>query len=89
MERRNYLDSLQGMAFTLPERQVLGIHGLLPPVVLTQEEQLYRTMQSFTRQPNDLEKYILLAGLQVRWIWLLGLNLHVGRSWFYKKQSGF
>ncbi|OQV19360.1 hypothetical protein BV898_06595 [Hypsibius exemplaris] len=25
---------------------VLGIHGLLPPTVLTQEEQLYRTMQS-------------------------------------------
>ncbi|OQV19362.1 NADP-dependent malic enzyme [Hypsibius exemplaris] len=56
----------KGMAFTLPERQVLGIHGLLPPTVLTQEEQLYRTMQSFTRQPTDLDRYILLAGLQDR-----------------------
>ncbi|GAU98022.1 hypothetical protein RvY_09226 [Ramazzottius varieornatus] len=56
----------KGMAFTLPERQVLGIHGLLPPTVLTQEEQMYRTMQSFTRQPTDLDRYVLLAGLQDR-----------------------
>ncbi|XP_055334662.1 NADP-dependent malic enzyme-like isoform X2 [Paramacrobiotus metropolitanus] len=56
----------KGMAFSLKERQILGIHGLLPPIVLTQDEQVYRTMQSYTRTPTDLDKYSFLSALQDR-----------------------
>lgn len=57
---------LQGMAFTLEERQALGIHGLLPPRFKTQEEQLELCKLSVERYSEDLNKYIYLTGLQVR-----------------------
>jgi hypothetical protein len=56
---------LQGMAFTLEERQALGIHGLLPPRFKTQEEQLELCKLSVERYSEDLNKYIYLTGLQV------------------------
>jgi malate dehydrogenase (oxaloacetate-decarboxylating)(NADP+) len=51
------------MAFTLKERQILGIHGLLPPVIFTPEEQRERVMENFRSCQTDLDKYIYLAAL--------------------------
>uniref|UniRef100_A0A1B6ELV0 Malic enzyme n=1 Tax=Cuerna arida TaxID=1464854 RepID=A0A1B6ELV0_9HEMI len=56
----------KGMAFTLEERQVLGIHGLIPPRFKTQEEQLELCRLSVARYEEDLNKYIYLMGLQDR-----------------------
>ncbi|CAF3402087.1 unnamed protein product [Rotaria socialis] len=39
----------KGMAFTLEERQHMGIHGLLPPAVLSQDVQTLRVMINFRR----------------------------------------
>ena len=57
---------LQGRAFTLKERQLLGIHGLLPPSVLSQGEQVFVVMQNFFRYDNDLDRYIYIMGLLER-----------------------
>nr|XP_033322420.1 NADP-dependent malic enzyme isoform X6 [Megalopta genalis] len=51
------------MAFTIEERQTLGIHGLLPAVVKTQDEQLELCRLNLDRYPDDLSKYIYLIGL--------------------------
>jgi len=56
----------KGMAFTLRERQILGIQGLLPPCVITPEQQMKRVMANFHRWTNDLDKYIYLMSLQDR-----------------------
>ncbi|EYC12302.1 hypothetical protein Y032_0048g1717 [Ancylostoma ceylanicum] len=56
----------KGMAFSLYERQYLGIHGLLPPAFMTSEQQAYRVMTKLREQPNDLAKYIQLDSLQDR-----------------------
>lgn len=53
------------MAFTIEERQLLGIQGLLPPAVLTQEIQSLRIMTNLMRE-SDLDKYIELINLQDR-----------------------
>ncbi|MEE6476360.1 hypothetical protein FKM82_011052 [Ascaphus truei] len=54
------------MAFSLEERQQLGIHGLLPPCVLSQDVQVLRVLRNYERQKCDLDRYILLMGLQDR-----------------------
>ncbi|ESO89243.1 hypothetical protein LOTGIDRAFT_154334 [Lottia gigantea] len=54
------------MAFTLKERQLMGIHGLLPPALLDQDGQVYQVMQNFNRWTNDLDRYIYLMSLQDR-----------------------
>jgi len=56
----------KGMAFTLEERQVLGIHGLIPPRFKTQEEQVQLCKKNVERYTEPLNKYIYLAGLQDR-----------------------
>ncbi|MCP9262174.1 Malic enzyme [Dirofilaria immitis] len=56
----------KGMAFSLFERQYLGIHGLLPPAFMTEEQQAYRVISQLRQQPNDLARYIQLDGLQDR-----------------------
>ncbi|CAG5131474.1 unnamed protein product, partial [Candidula unifasciata] len=56
----------KGMAFTLKERQLLGIHGLLPPAILDQDNQVYQVMQNFFRWENDLDRFIYMIGLQDR-----------------------
>ena len=56
----------KGTAFTEAERDALGLHGLLPPNVSTQEEQVARVLENFRRKPNDLEKYINLTALHDR-----------------------
>lgn len=53
------------MAFTFEERQALGIHGLLPPTVKSQEEQINHCKMCLDRLDDDLNKYIYLTGLLV------------------------
>ncbi|XP_047531793.1 NADP-dependent malic enzyme-like isoform X1 [Vanessa atalanta] len=53
----------KGMAFTIEERQAMGIHGLLPPRVKSQEEQVHLCKLSFDRYEDPLNKYIYLMGL--------------------------
>ncbi|XP_058791867.1 NADP-dependent malic enzyme-like isoform X2 [Phymastichus coffea] len=53
----------KGMAFTIEERQTLGIHGLLPAAVKTQDEQLELCRLNLDIYNDDLSKYIYLAGL--------------------------
>ncbi len=56
----------KGTAFTQRERDQLGLQGLLPPRVLTIEEQLLRVRRNFDAKTSDIEKYIFLVGLQDR-----------------------
>ncbi|XP_018570419.1 NADP-dependent malic enzyme isoform X2 [Anoplophora glabripennis] len=53
----------KGMAFTFEERQILGIHGLLPPTVKSQDEQLDHCKANLDRLDDKLNKYIYLTGL--------------------------
>ena len=46
----------KGTAFTEAERDALGLRGLLPPRVLTIEEQVERVLENFRRKPTDLEQ---------------------------------
>src|ERR1700752_4783064 len=54
----------KGTAFTLLERQTLGLDGLLPPAVETIEEQSFRAYKAYLRKPDDLERHIYLRQLQ-------------------------
>lgn len=56
----------KGTAFSLDEREALGIRGLLPSHVSTLEEQVERTLDQLERKATGLEKHIYLAGLQDR-----------------------
>lgn len=53
----------KGLAFTIEERQALGLHGLLPATVRTEEEQVQHCLTLLNRYENDLDKYIYLVGL--------------------------
>ena len=56
----------KGTAFTEAERDALGLRGLLPPRVLTQEQQVERVLENFRRKPTPLDKYINLTALHDR-----------------------
>jgi malate dehydrogenase (oxaloacetate-decarboxylating)(NADP+) len=56
----------RGTAFTEAERDALGLRGLLPPRVHTQDEQEKRVLGQFRRLSNDLEKFINLNSLHDR-----------------------
>ena len=56
----------KGTAFTDAERDVLGLRGLLPPHVNTQEAQVARVLENFRRKATDLERFINLAALHDR-----------------------
>jgi malate dehydrogenase (oxaloacetate-decarboxylating)(NADP+) len=56
----------RGTAFTQDERERLGLQGLLPPRVETQEEQVARIIENCDRKPSDIERYIFLMALQDR-----------------------
>jgi malic enzyme len=56
----------KGTAFTERERDELDLHGLLPPIISTLEQQLVRVYENFLAKPTQLEKFIYLAGLYDR-----------------------
>jgi malate dehydrogenase (oxaloacetate-decarboxylating)(NADP+) len=58
--------SNKGTAFTEKERDALGLRGLLPPHVHTQQEQAQRYVEHLRNLPTDLEKYIDLNALHDR-----------------------
>src|SRR5215831_5956526 len=50
-------------AFTLGERQKLGIEGLLPPAVLTIQQQVAMELEHIFSKKDPLEQYIGLIAL--------------------------
>ena len=56
----------KGTAFTEAERDRLGLRGLLPARVSTQEGQVARVLENIRRKTSDIEKYIFLISLQDR-----------------------
>ena len=56
----------KGTAFSKAEREALGLVGLLPPAVMTIEQQAARLYDMYRVLPNDLAKNSFLAALQDR-----------------------
>jgi malate dehydrogenase (oxaloacetate-decarboxylating)(NADP+) len=56
----------RGTAFTLKERDALGLRGLLPPHVLTQDEQVTRVLVNLRKLSDPLEKFVALNALHDR-----------------------
>lgn len=56
----------KGTAFTAAERKALGLEGLLPPIISSQQQQVQHIMNNVRRKPSNLEKYLYLIGLQDR-----------------------
>eukprot|EP00094_Tigriopus_californicus_P002282 TCALIF_02203-PA protein Name:"Similar to ME1 NADP-dependent malic enzyme (Anas platyrhynchos)" AED:0.12 eAED:0.12 QI:0/0.75/0.6/0.8/0.5/0.4/5/79/652 len=53
----------KGMGFSLEERQALGIHGLLPPRIKTQDEQVDNCLRNLNRYENKLNQYVYMIDL--------------------------
>eukprot|EP00091_Calanus_sinicus_P006703 TRINITY_DN17436_c0_g1_i1.p1 TRINITY_DN17436_c0_g1~~TRINITY_DN17436_c0_g1_i1.p1 ORF type:complete len:204 (-),score=52.85 TRINITY_DN17436_c0_g1_i1:289-840(-) len=51
------------MAFSLEERQTLGIHGLLPPRIKTLDEQAENSMRNLRRFQDPLNQYMYMVDL--------------------------
>ena len=60
----------KGLAFSIQERQALGIQGLLPPAVQTQDDQEKIVFKNLHRLTNDLDKYVYLMHLLDRCFFL-------------------
>jgi malate dehydrogenase (oxaloacetate-decarboxylating)(NADP+) len=56
----------KGSAFTEEDREILGLRGLLPPMVQSIEVQVMRVLENFRRKSSDIEKYLFMIGLQDR-----------------------
>ena len=54
----------KGTAFTAAERRALGLEGLLPPAVTTIELQVARRHAEIANLDDNLQKYLVLSGLQ-------------------------
>jgi len=54
----------RGTAFTVAERDRFGLHGLLPPHVLTLDEQIARRRQMLESMDTDFHRYGFLRELQ-------------------------
>lgn len=53
----------KGMGFTLHERQILGIHGLLPPCYRDQEKQMQLIRFNVDKFQEPINKYTYLMGV--------------------------
>lgn len=56
----------KGTAFTEAEREALGLRGLLPSRVQTQDVQVARVLENIRGKTSDLERYVALISLQDR-----------------------
>jgi len=56
----------KGTAFSEAERDALGLRGLLPPRILTMEDQLLRVRRHFDVLTTDIDRYIYITSLQDR-----------------------
>jgi len=56
----------KGTAFSLEERDALGLRGLVPPKVVKIEEQVKRVLENYHRKTDPLEKFIFLTSLHDR-----------------------
>ncbi len=56
----------KGTGFPDSERDALGIRGLVPPQVVSIDDQVARVMENFQRQDNDLARYVHLETLHDR-----------------------
>lgn len=56
----------RGSAFSHEERRALGLEGLLPAVVSSQDRQAERVYAQIARKTDPLERYVGLAALQDR-----------------------
>src|SRR5215204_1921809 len=54
----------KGTAFNYKERIRFDLHGLLPPVIETLEQQCVRAYEAYKRKGDDLERHIFLRALQ-------------------------
>lgn len=53
----------KGTAFSMEERDLLGLHGLLPPLISTVDQQIKRCYFHFSQKRTPLEKYESLVTL--------------------------
>jgi len=56
----------KGTAFTEAERIDLGFDGMLPPRVVSLDEQITRLYKGFTEQATDIDKYQFVRAVQER-----------------------
>jgi len=56
----------RSIAFTREERDRLGLRGLLPHAVSSQDDLVGRVMESLRRRHDDIDRFILLSSLQER-----------------------
>lgn len=63
MENLNNSRLNKGLAFSIEERQSLGVHGMLPPRVQSLEEQEQLVLSNLARLDKDLDKYVYLMHL--------------------------
>jgi malate dehydrogenase (oxaloacetate-decarboxylating) len=56
----------KGTAFPANERDALGLVGLIPPRVLTLDQQASRAYQQYQEQPTDLARNVFLTALHDR-----------------------
>jgi malate dehydrogenase (oxaloacetate-decarboxylating)(NADP+) len=56
----------RGIAYSRTERVRLGLQGLLPHRVWSEARLVDRVMTNLRRLPRDIDRYMLLSGLQER-----------------------
>lgn len=56
----------KGTAFTEDERDRLGLRGLLPPHILTQDQQVEKVLENFRASGSPIQQHIYLISLQDR-----------------------
>ena len=56
----------RSITFGRKERDRLGLRGLLPYSVATQQQMVHRVMVNLDRLPRDIDRYMLLSALQER-----------------------